>query len=234
MKCFFGTYVDGYCYMDDLLAIDRCCAELPKSIPRALTGRSTPLEWQVWASFLASHPDQRFANYIVSGIKEGFRIGFDYQGHRCEKARNNMQSAHEHPQVIRDYIAQECAEGRILGPFVLSKLPDVQVSRFGVIPKKGHNKWRLILDLSSPEGRSVNDGINPDLCSLSYVSIDDAARAVVKAGRGALLAKVDIKSAYRIVEVHPEDRPLLGWGAVCRLGLAIWSLLSPQDIYSTG
>ena len=68
----------------------------------------------------------------------------------------------------------------------------------------------LILDLSSPEGRSVNDGIQPALCSLSYVSIDDAARAVAKAGRGALLAKVDIKSAYRIVEVHPEDRPLLG------------------------
>ena len=74
-----------------------------------------------------------------------------------------MQSAREHPQVIRDYIAKECAEGRILGPFVPSSLADVQVSRFGVILKKGHNKWRLILDLSSPEGRSVNDGIQPAL-----------------------------------------------------------------------
>ena len=180
------------------------------TIPRALMVRSSPLQWRDWALSLASHPDQRFANYIINGIKNGFRIGFDYQGHRCEKARNNMQSAREHPQVIRDYIAKECAEGRILGPFVPSSLADVQVSRFGVIPKKGHNKWRLILDLSSPEGRSVNDGIQPALCSLSYVSIDDAARAVAKAGRGALLAKVDIKSAYRIVEVHPEDRPLLG------------------------
>ena len=83
----------------------------------------------------------------------------------------------------------------------------------------------------------MNDGINPDLCSLSYVSIDDAARAVAKAGRGALLAKPDIKSAYRILEIHPEDHPLLGmlWdGAVHRLGLAVWSLLSPQDIYGTG
>jgi len=136
MKCFFGTYVDGYCYMDDLLAIDRCRAELPKSIPRALTGRSTPLEWQVWASFLASHPDQRFANYIISGIKEGFRIGFDYQGHRCEKARNNMQSAHEHPQVIRDYIAQECAEGRILGPLSLQRSLTSRLAGLGLSQKK--------------------------------------------------------------------------------------------------
>ena len=29
-------------------------------------------------------------------------------------------------------------------------------------------------------------------------------------GRGILLAKVDLKSAYRIVPIHPEDRPLMG------------------------
>ena len=79
-----------------------------------------------------------------------------------------------------------------------------------MVPKKGVNKWRLILDLSSPEGHSVNDAISPDLCSLSYISVDDAAKAVTRVGRGALLAKVDIKNAYRIVEVHPEDRLLLG------------------------
>ena len=96
-----------------------------------------------------------------------------------------------------------------LGPFDPASLPSVQTSRFGVIPKNTPGKWRLILDLSDPEGYSVNDGIDPDLCSLSYVSVDEAARAAAKLGRGALLAKVDIKSAYRIVPVHPEDRLLL-------------------------
>ena len=33
---------------------------------------------------------------------------------------------------------------------------------------------------------------------------------MARAGSGALLAKIDIKSAYRIVGVHPEDRWLLG------------------------
>ena len=55
-------------------------------------------------------------------------------------------------------------------------------NRFGVIPKRGVNKWRLILDLSSPDGSSVNDGIRPDLCSLAYMSVDDAARASARAG----------------------------------------------------
>ena len=54
----------------------------------------------------------------------------------------------------------------------------------------------------------MNDGISPELCSLS---VDDAARAVVRTGRGALLAKVGIKvGMVGIVEVQPEDRPLLG------------------------
>ena len=68
----------------------------------------------------------------------------------------------------------------------------------------------MIVDLSSPEGASVNDGIDPCLCSLTYVTVDDAARSVVGAGRGAFLVKADVKQAYRMVPVHPEDRLLLG------------------------
>ena len=76
-----------------------------------------------------------------------------------------------------------------VGPFPREAFPGIQVSRFGVIPKRKTGKWWLILDLSSPEGASVNDGIDPVVCSLSYVSVDDVARAVVEAGRGAFLAK---------------------------------------------
>ena len=45
---------------------------------------------------------------------------------------------------------------------------------------------------------------------MSYVSVDDVATKVVGAGRGALMAKFDLKSAYRHVPVHPDDRWLLG------------------------
>ena len=78
----------------------------------------------------------------------------------------------------------------------------------GVIPKKHQpGKWRLIVDLSSPSGASVNDFIDPSLCSLTYASVDDAAEFVLRSGRGTLL---DIKSAYRNIPVHPGDRHLLG------------------------
>lgn len=87
----------------------------------------------------------------------------------------------------------------------------VHVSRFGVIPKPHQpGKWRLITDLSSPKGASVNDGISSALCSLSYKSVDDAVCTVARLGLGAWLAKFDIASAYRLVSVHPQDRLLLG------------------------
>ena len=40
--------------------------------------------------------------------------------------------------------------------------------------------------------------------------MDNVAVAISKCGRGALLGKIDIQSAFRIIPVHPEDRRLLG------------------------
>ena len=59
-------------------------------------------------------------------------------------------------------------------------------------------------------GHSVNDSIAPEVCSLQYASLDQAVAMVRSLGQGALLAKIDIQSAYRILPVHQDDRPLLG------------------------
>ena len=121
-----------------------------------------------------------------------------------------MPSAELHPQVVTDYITKELTQGRLIGPIPdPDLLPSLHISRFGVIPK-GHNtgKWRLITDLSYPPGVSVNDGIDKSLCSLEYITVDDVAHIVHQIGRGALLAKIDIESAYRLIPVHPQDRPL--------------------------
>ena len=123
-----------------------------------------------------------------------------------------MHSAKEHPEVIQAYLESECAKGRMLGPFSKAEaqtLPALHINRFRVIPK-GHNtgKWRLITDLSYPPGEGVNDGISPELCSLTYISVDKVAEVATCYGEGALMAKVDIESAYRLIPVHLTDQPL--------------------------
>ena len=66
------------------------------------------------------------------------------------------------------------------------------------------------MDLSSPHGHSINDGIAKELCSIHYASVDDAASQVVEVGQGAFLAKMDIRQAYRNIPVASQDRHLLG------------------------
>ena len=45
----------------------------------------------------------------------------------------------------------------------------------------------------------TSNGIEKNLCSLEYVTVDHIAAGVYILGKGAMLAKLDIKSAYRIV-----------------------------------
>jgi hypothetical protein len=48
------------------------------------------------------------------------------------------------------------------------------------------------------------------LCSVSYVTIDSAVKALKFRGRHALMSKVDLKDAYKCIVVRPEDWHHLG------------------------
>ena len=203
-----GQSQDGY--TTELVALDQCRLSTPIMLPAEFNIINTPLQWSKWASHLEQHLDRVLVDYIVRGLHEGFRVGFNESLCRCRKSTCNMLSAIQRPEIVREYLVKECVEGRVLGPLDPTKFSMVHTSRFGVIPKGTSGKWRLIVDLSAPEGYSVNDGIDSELCSLKYVSVDDAVTAVQQKGPGAQLAKIDIRNAYRIIPVHPEDRWLLG------------------------
>ena len=68
----------------------------------------------------------------------------------------------------------------------------------------------MIVDLSSPGGASVNDGINAHEFTLHYITVDQIIRMVSRLGRGELMAKFDVEAAYRNIPLHPSDRFLLG------------------------
>lgn len=201
----------GYPYIRDLLALDGARQPEISSLHPDLQQISSPLTERLpaWRSALAAHPDHAFSRYVLDGIEHGFRVGFDHT-FQLTSAVRNMPSAAAHPSVISEYIAAERGTGRMLGPYPPGSVPDLHINRMGVVPK-GHvpGRWRLITDLSFPEGASVNDGISRVIC-LKYTSVEAVATAAGKLGKGALLAKLDIKSAYRLVPVHPDDRPLLG------------------------
>ena len=68
----------------------------------------------------------------------------------------------------------------------------------------------MIVDLSHPGDWSVNHLIRREATYVAYSSTGDAAHLMHFLGRNALMAKLDIKEAYRIVPIHPDDRRFLG------------------------
>ena len=170
----------------------------------------SPLNVAQFRRDLAGHPNQQAVSYVLDGLQHGFRLGFR-PTRRLRVAEKNKPSAFQNPTVIDDYLANEVSRCRVAGPFPLLPLPNLQISSFGVIPKKGQpGKWCLIVDLSSPRGSNVNDGINPDDFSMHYIKLDQIISMVAKHGPGAMMAKFDVEAAYCNIAVHPEDRYLLG------------------------
>ena len=60
------------------------------------------------------------------------------------------------------------------------------------------------------------------------MGIKDAVRGILERGHGTQLAKVDIRSAYRNVPVHPDDRWLSGMP--CSTGGTTWENVSASDV----
>ena len=196
----------------------------------------SPLKVDQFCRELSHHPNPQLVSSVLDGIRHGFKLGFSHH-QPLRSARRNKPSAYAHPAVIDEYLANEVSLGRVAGPFTSPPFPFLHVSSFGVIPKKGQpGKWRLIVDLSSPGGASVNDGINPDEFTLHYISVDQIIRMVSQFGRGALMAKFDVEAAYRNIAVHPSDRYLLGlqWRNQFYIDLALpFGLRSAPHIFNS-
>ena len=213
-----------YIYMEDLVKLDEC---RDPACPVQWPTCPSPVRLSNWLEFLRCHPDQTFASYIHSGLLSGFRIGYNRQAPRLKSAAKNHPSAPANAMVVRNHIEVELQAGRLVGPLNKALAPLLHTSPIGLVPKAHQpGKWRLIVDLSFPPGHSVNEGISPELASITYAKVDEAVEIIRQLGVGTQLAKLDLQSAYRIVPIHPEDQHLLAieqhtWIAPYRLASAL-------------
>lgn len=157
---------------------------------------------------LKDYPLQHIAHELINGFQYGFNIC--YSGIREYQKSKNMKSAQTNSQQLQEKIDQEVKLGRVAGPFKNIPMSNIKCSPIGIVPKK-QGGWRMICNLSAPEGNSVNDFIDPDLCTVHYTSFDSTVRMIKELGKGALLGKKDISSAFRLLPIRPEDFSLLGF-----------------------
>ncbi len=135
--------VAGYRFTNQLLELERV-SEGPSS--RVLQGAEevvTPLKWLSWWSELQEHPDKEWVEYLVRGLKYGFRIGDDQSRVTMTRKRGMAFEASHHEELIDDYLKKEESEKKMWRLSYDTLNSEVQCSPFGVIPKKGRpGKWR--------------------------------------------------------------------------------------------
>jgi hypothetical protein len=146
-------------------------------------------------------------------ISFGANLGFI--GDQHPQSCKNLKSAAEHEVFVDSSIEVLTSSGHAAGPFPSPPLSNFRCSPLGVVGRKRNpNKLRVINHLSWPHNSSVNDGIPDSEACISYDMFERAVHDLIRSGRGSLMAKLDLKDAFRHIPVRAADWHLLGfhWG----------------------
>ncbi len=169
----------------------------------------SPIKVPMLEQLLQYYDDTTNRDLLLLGFKQGFRLG--YTGPRKPQFAEPLTSVKQNPLIAQRKIQKEIEAGRVAGPFPKPPIPNLKCSPIGIVPKHDPGEYRLIHHLSYPCGRSVNDGIPEEHCTVTYTSFDEAVAMVAKTGVGCQMAKTDIKSAFRLLPIYPGDFDLLGF-----------------------
>ncbi|CAG2199079.1 unnamed protein product [Mytilus edulis] len=118
----------------------------------------------------------------------------------------NLLSTKKFPDDVSKLVDDELRKGYLIGPFTKPPFDTYRISPIGIVEGKYSKKKRLILDLSAPhnndEHHSINDLINKEDYSLTYVRIDDAINIIKSLGIKSQLCKCDVTDAFKLIPVH--------------------------------
>ena len=108
-------------------------------------------------------------------------------------------------------IQAEVERGHTVGPFYQPPTGPFRCNPLGARDKPD-GSMHLILDLSQPDGQSVNSHIDRVSFTVQYTTMDQAILHIFSLGPNrALLAKADLQHAFRLIPVLPSQRWLLGF-----------------------
>ena len=147
----------------------------------------------------------------------------------------NHLSALRHPDFVDTYISNEIEHGATMGPF--TSIPfqaGATVSPLSTRPKCDVNSRCAILDLSFPQGGSVNDytpkdtylGINVEL---KFPGVDALAEHMKQLGCSCRMWKHDVSRCFHQFGLDPADYRLFGylWRGLYYFVLAVGYRIAP-------
>ena len=167
---------------------------------------------------LVDYHDLQVCDLLQFGFPLGCREPF-ISLQKCTSSRvRNHKGAREHPEAIENYLSSEIDRCSVLGPFQRNPFvtSDIIVSQLNTVPKKDSDKRRVSLDLSYPQGCSLNDSIDKDhfldeTIGLVYPKLDDLVDLIKLKGAGCMLFKKDLRKAYRQIFIDPLEYHKVGY-----------------------
>ncbi len=183
------------------------------------TGRANHLQARIpltsglnianWRRLTAGHTDSDLCDYL----EFGFPLG--YEGpHVPTPTFKNHGSAEAYPDAVAQFIREESAHGSLIGPFDAQPfIPWTQVSPLMTRPKRGSTARRVIVDLSFPQGSSVNSFTPRETyCGtpqkLTLPSADTLQQQISTMQGPCYLYSCDVARAYRNIPLDPLAWPL--------------------------
>ena len=135
---------------------------------------NSQLKIEAWEQELTEYWYQQ----LLELIKFGFPLDLNRDCHLDCKFSGNHSSANGFPQDIEAYITEELSHGAILGPFEHNPIENGHTSPFMTRHKPNSERQRVIVDLSWPQGVSVNTGFDKMLYLesefyLTFSTVDD-------------------------------------------------------------
>ena len=183
------------------------------SLPNYLSVRRqvpSDLNCDRWDDLLTDYHDSEICNFL--------RFGWPvtYTSPDLPTASHvNHASATRHGGAVDAFIRKELDKDALLGPFLQPHFrPWTQTSPLMTRDKPDSTGKGVIIDLSFPEGASVNDGIIKNFyqgknSAYQLPTALDLADLLLEAGVGAFMWKSDLTRAYRQLRIDPLDYPLL-------------------------
>ena len=151
----------------------------------------------VWKTELVGDHDYKL---LMDGIQNGFKI-IDPPNLPVKTNMKNYKSALHNAELVESEISDELREGRYM---MTHEKPQI-ISALGCVPKSDGN-IRLIHDAAHPSGSALND-FSTTMPKQRFQTVGDALHLM---SPGCYFAKVDLKSAYRRIAIHPSNYPYMG------------------------
>ena len=161
------------------------------------------LNIQAWKRYQHLLEDQT----LVPMLEFGFPVG--YMGNQPPDTKaTNHSSATNFANHVDKFIRTELEHKAIMGPWY-------RTNPLMMRPKRDSQDRRVILNLSYPEGASVNAQIPSQSLldatfKLRLPTPKQIADRILTLGPGCHLFKIDLSRAYRQLRLDPRDWPFLG------------------------